>query len=32
MMERLRAIGYDEESALDAAVAVLKTRYADLVV
>lgn len=32
MMERLRTMGYDEESALDAAVAVLKTRYADLVV
>ena len=32
MMERLRAIGYSELSALDAASAVLRSRFAELVV
>jgi predicted Ser/Thr protein kinase len=32
MLARLKAMGYEEDSALDAATAVLRTRYAELVV
>jgi serine protein kinase len=31
MLDRLKALGYDEDSALDAATAVLRHRFAELV-